>query len=83
MENEEFELPNVSYPISDIKDFFEYILKKHGETTVNPSIKSYIKKIENRITFKIKSGYYLERLTSETMESLARTKSKNNKKRKW
>ena len=29
--NEEFELPNGSYPISDILDYFEYILKKHGE----------------------------------------------------
>ena len=26
--NEEFELPNGSYSISDIQDFFEYILKK-------------------------------------------------------
>ena len=29
--NEEFELPNGSYAISDILDYFEYILKKHGE----------------------------------------------------
>ena len=29
--NEEFELPNGSYPISDILDYFEYILKKHEE----------------------------------------------------
>ena len=26
--NEEYELPNGSYSISDIQDFFEYILKK-------------------------------------------------------
>ena len=37
--NEEFELPDGSYSISDIQDYFEYILKKHGENTVNPSIK--------------------------------------------
>ena len=28
--NEEFELPDGSYSISDIQDYFEYILKKHG-----------------------------------------------------
>ena len=37
--NEVFELPDVSYSISDIQDYFEYISKKHGEKTVNPSIK--------------------------------------------
>ena len=35
--NEEFELPDGSYSISDIKGCFEYILKKHGEKTINPS----------------------------------------------
>ena len=29
--NEEFELPDGSYYISDIQDYFEYILKKHRE----------------------------------------------------
>ena len=33
--NEEFELPDVSYSISDIQDYFEYVLKSHGETIVN------------------------------------------------
>ena len=36
----------------------------------------YINKIENRITFKIKSGYYLELLTPETMKLLGSTESK-------
>ena len=36
--NEEFELPDGSYSISDIQYYFEYIFKKHGEKTVNPSI---------------------------------------------
>ena len=34
--NEEFELPDGSYSISDIQDYFQYLLKKHGEKTVNP-----------------------------------------------
>ena len=36
--NEEFELPDGSYSISDIQYYFEYIFEKHGEKTVNPSI---------------------------------------------
>ena len=34
--NEEFELPDGSYSISDIQGYFEYISKKHGRKTVNP-----------------------------------------------
>ena len=68
--SDEFELPDGSYSISDIQDYFEYILKKHSENVDNPSIKIYIKKIENRITFKIKTGYYLELLTQETQKLL-------------
>ena len=36
----------------------------------------YINRIENRITFKIKNGYYLERLTLETVKLLGSTESK-------
>ena len=35
-----------------------------------------INRIENRITFKIKNGYYLELLTPETMKLLVSTESK-------
>ena len=38
------------------------MLKNHGKKTVNPSIKIYVNEIENRITFKIKKGYYFELL---------------------
>ena len=65
-----FKVPDGSYFVSDIQDYFEYILKKHGEKTVNPSIRIYKNKIEKRITFKIKTGYYLELLTPETMKLL-------------
>ena len=50
--------------------------KKHGEKTVNPLIKIYITKIENRITFEIKTGYYLEFLTPETMILFGSTRIK-------
>ena len=42
--NEKFELPDVSYSVSDIPDYFEYIFKKHGEKTNNLSIKICLKK---------------------------------------
>ena len=74
--SEEFELPDGSYSISDIQDYFEYILKKHSESVDNPSIRIYLNRIENRITFKIKNGYYLELLTPETMKLLGSTESK-------
>ena len=49
-------------------------LKSMGKI-VNPLIRIYTNKIENRITFKIKTGYYLKLLTLETMKSLGSTKS--------
>ena len=67
--NEKFELPDGSYSISDIQDYFE-------EKTDNPSIKIYVNKIENRITFKIQAGYYLKLLTSKTIKLLGSNKSK-------
>ena len=47
--NEEFELSDGSYSVSDIQDYFEYILKSHGTVTDNPSIRIYVNKTENRI----------------------------------
>ena len=52
--------------------------KKHGEKTVNSSIRIYVNKIENKITFKIKAGHYLELLTRKTKKLLESTKSKIN-----
>ena len=78
--NEEFELPDGLYFISDMQDYFEYILRNHLEKTVNPSMTIYKKKKEKRLTFKIKTGYYLERLTPETMKLFGSTKSKITKK---
>ena len=74
--SEELKLPDGSYSVSDIQDYFEYILKKHSESVDNPSIRIYVNKIENRITFKTKNGYYLELLTPETMKLLGSTNSK-------
>ena len=62
--------------ILNIRDYFEYILKEHETVTDNPSIMIYVNKMENRITFKIKTSYYLELLMPETMKLLGSTKSK-------
>ena len=72
--NDEFDLPDGSYPISDIQDYFEFIITKHETLAENPPIKIYPNKIKNRIVFKIKAGYKLELLTPETMKLLGSTK---------
>lgn len=45
----------------------------------------YINKIENRITFELKSGCYLDFLSSETVEFLGRTQNKisRDKRQNW
>ena len=72
--NDEFELPDGLHPVSDIQDYFEYILKKDGEGVDKPSVWIYLNKIVNKVTFKIKNGYSLEVLKPETMKLLGSTK---------
>ena len=74
--NDEFELPDGLYSVSDIEDYFEYILKKQGENTDKTSVEIYVNKIKNRVTFKNKNGYSLELLASETMKLLGSTENK-------
>ena len=51
--NEKFELPDWSYSVSDMQDYFEYIIKKYQKVTDNPPIRIYVNKIENGIIFRI------------------------------
>ena len=74
--NDEFELPDESYSVSEIQDNFEYILKKRGEEIDKPPIQIYVNKIQNMVTVKIKNAYSLQRLTPETMKLLGSTKNK-------
>ena len=74
--NDEIELPDGSYSVPDIQDYFQYIFKKHGENTNKPSVQIYVNKIENRITFKIKNGYSFELLTPDTTTLLGSTENK-------
>ena len=69
-------MPDGSYSIADIQDYFEFIIKKHETLAENPLVQTYPNKIkiQNRIVFKIKTGYKLELLSSETMKLLGSTK---------
>ena len=69
-----FNLPDGSYSIADIQHYFEFIIKKHETLPENPPVQIYPNKIKNRIIFKVKTGYKLELLTSETMKLLESTK---------
>ena len=40
--NDKFELPDRSYSVSDIQDYFDYILEKHGEEIDEPSVQIYV-----------------------------------------
>ena len=40
--NDEFELPNGLYSVSDIQDHIEYIIKKHEKLTAIPRIHVYM-----------------------------------------
>ena len=72
--NYTFDLSDGSYSIADIQDYFKFIIKKYKTLTENPPVQIYVNKIENRIVFKIKTGYKLELLTPETMKLLGSTK---------
>ena len=60
--NETFDLPDGSYNISEIQDYFEYIIKKHETFAETAPKLIYANNITNRIVFKIKTGYKLELL---------------------
>ena len=67
-------MPDGSYNISEIQDYIEYIIKKHETIGENAPILIYANTINNRIVFKIKSGYKLELLSKETMKLFGSTK---------
>ena len=54
--------------VADIKNYFEYIIWKQKTVNDKSLIWIYVKKIENRITFKIKTECYVELLTLRTMK---------------
>ena len=63
------------FPYRIFRIIFSIFYKKHGENNDNPSIRVYVDKIGNRITFKIKTRFYLKLLTSETIKLLGSTEN--------
>ena len=61
-------MPDGSYSVSDIQDYFEYIIKNQETIADNPPAQIYVNKIKSRIVFKIKTSYKLELLTEKTMQ---------------
>ena len=72
--NETFDLADESYNISEIQDYIKYIIKKREAIGETAPILIYANTINNRIVFRIKSGYKLELLSKETMNLLGSTK---------
>ena len=72
--NDTFDLPDGSYSIADIQDYFELIIEKHETLTEDPPSQIYPNKIKRRIVLKIKTGYKLELFSLETMKLLTSTK---------
>ena len=68
--SQKFDLPDGSYYIPEIQDYFEYMIKKHEAIAETAPILIYANNITNRIVFKIKTGYKLELLSEETMKLL-------------
>ena len=64
-----FELPDVSYSVTNVQYYIECIIKKHETWTAIPPIYVYINRINNRLVFKIKYWYKLELLTPEFLET--------------
>ena len=53
-------MTSLNYPMDHILyQIFKITSNLHGEKAGNLSIRIYVNKIENRITFKIKTEYYL------------------------
>ena len=72
--NDTFDLPDGSYNIPAIQNYIEYIIKKHETIAETAPILIDTNQISNRIVFKIKTGYRLELLWTETMKFLGSTK---------
>ena len=63
-------MPDGSYSIAALQNYFEYIIKKHETIAEFYPVLIYVNEINNRIVFKTKSGYKLELLSKETMKLL-------------
>ena len=63
----------MGHTVSDIQNYFKYIIQKHEAVTVNPPIRIHANKKESISIFNTKKWYYLELLTSETIKLFGST----------
>ena len=73
--NNEFELPNCSYSVSNIQDYIEYIIKNHETLTTVPPIHVYINRIND--------GYKLELQMLKAMKLFGSMKNLIDRTKKW
>ena len=76
-------MPGGSYPVSDIKDYIKYIMKKHETLSANPLIHIYINRINNRLVFRVKDEHKLELQTPESTKLFGSTKKINRQNKEW
>ena len=76
--NDTFNLPDGSYSILDIQDYFEFIIKKHVTLTKNSPVQIYPNKIKNRIAFQNKNGIQIGIFNPWNNEIV-----RKHKKRRW
>ena len=67
--NNDFELPDGSYYVSDTQDYIECIIKDHETLTTVPPIHLYINRINNKLVFKIKNEYKLQSYAKKYWEN--------------
>ena len=72
--NDQSDLLDGSYFISDIQDCFVCIIKKHETKANQPPVHIYVNQIKNRIVFTIKTDYKVELLSPETIKLLVSAK---------
>ena len=75
--NDTFDLPDGSYSIANIQDYFEFIITNHETLTENPRIQIYSNQIKKWIVFKIKTSCKLELLGSTKKDADSDKNSEN------
>ena len=58
--NDEFKLPDGSFSVSDVQDYFKFILKKHKENIDKPPVKYMLIKLKIVLHLKLKMDMILK-----------------------
>ena len=56
--NEQFKIPDACYSVSDIQDYFEYILKKHGKVLIRRQYRYILIKLKIGLHLKLKTDIH-------------------------